>query len=187
MRSRVRIRRSPAATSRQPSMASPRKPRATTTNAKAVPWPETTRSNIPIATVEMHTTAAPASETRSLRVTATTVHPTARPDRNGQAVDAMPATLKPWSWTERPIATKTSTQIRSSDTPESVASFGRGAREGWTTEGLLGGGCGDKSGKKPLDHRDRLIAGDLAIVCIGDIEARLTESAHQHERQRPEW
>jgi hypothetical protein len=43
----------------------------------------------------------------------TTSQPTKTPTAKGHAVDANPAALIPWSWTDRPMATKTKTTSRS--------------------------------------------------------------------------
>src|ERR1700733_5343114 len=85
-------------------------------NATAVPWPETTRRIIPSATVHSQT-ASPAGRSASGRRQARdAAQPAARPQRNGQEVDAIPARDSPLVWLARPMATKTSTQHTSSTT-----------------------------------------------------------------------
>ncbi len=64
-------------------------------NATAVPWPETTRKIMPAATVHSHT-ASPAGRSASGRRQARdAAQPAARPHRNGQEVEAIPASVSP--------------------------------------------------------------------------------------------
>jgi len=101
------------ASARQPSRNRPRKARATSTNANAVPCPDTTRSIMPSATVPSHA-PIPARARPSGRCQArVTSQPAARPARNGHAVDATPATLSPLVWLARPMTTNSSTQATS--------------------------------------------------------------------------
>ena len=83
------------ASARQPSRNSPRKARATSTNAKAVPWPDTTRSTMPATTVPSHALTPAGASASGWRHARTTSQPTASPARKGHAVEATPGRLSP--------------------------------------------------------------------------------------------
>jgi hypothetical protein len=85
-------------------------------NATAVPWPETTRRTMPSATVHSQTTSPAGRSVSGRRQARDAAQPTARPQRNGHEVDAMPASDSPLVWLARPMATKISTQQTSSTT-----------------------------------------------------------------------
>src|SRR6204780_294808 len=99
-----------AAATRPPSRNRPRKHSATAMNAGAVPWPATTRSSMPTATVPSHAPMPAGTIAAGRRQARGTSSPTPSPTRNGQAVLARPPADSPWWWADRPIATKTSTQ-----------------------------------------------------------------------------
>jgi hypothetical protein len=83
-------------------------------NATAVPWPATTRTIMPSATVQSQM-ARPAGRIASGRRHARAAsQPTPSPARNGHAVEAMPASVSPLAWLARPMITNTSTQATSS-------------------------------------------------------------------------
>ena len=84
--------------------------------AAAVPWPETTRAIMPIATVDSQTTRPTGRIASGRRQALDASQPMPRPARKGQAVDAIPARLSPLVWLARPMITKISTQAMSSTT-----------------------------------------------------------------------
>ena len=84
------------------------------TNETAVPWPATTRSTMPTATVPSQAASPDGTRTAGRRQTRATSHPTPSPARNGQAVLATPGTVSPWLWLARPMTTNTSTEATSS-------------------------------------------------------------------------
>ncbi len=83
-------------------------------NATAVPWPATTRSTIPTATVPSQAAIPDGTRAAGRRQTRATSQPTPRPARNGHAVPATPGTLSPSWWLARPMTTNTSTEATSS-------------------------------------------------------------------------
>src|ERR1039458_4784529 len=112
-------------------MKAPRKQSATTTNAAAVPWPATTRSAMPTATVAPQTRAPLPSDAGARRARVRATHPTASPLTNGHAVEAMPSMLRPWAWTARPIPTKRRTATRSNVTAaRRISATGTGSVRG---------------------------------------------------------
>jgi hypothetical protein len=84
--------------------------------ATAVPWPETTRRIMPIATVDSQTTRPDGRIASGRRQARDVSQPAPRPARKGQQVDAMPARVSPLVWLARPMITKMSTQAMSSTT-----------------------------------------------------------------------
>ena len=77
-------------------MNRPRKHSATMMNETAVPWPPTTRSAMPTATVPSQAATPDGTTATGRRQTRATSQPAARPARNGQAVLATPGMLSPW-------------------------------------------------------------------------------------------
>ena len=64
-------------------------------NAAAVPWPETTRKIMPSATVHSQITIPAGRIARGYRQARAAIQPAPSPHRNGQAVDAIPASASP--------------------------------------------------------------------------------------------
>lgn len=64
-------------------------------NGAAVPWPETTRKTMPSVTVPSQITIPAGLIVRGRRQALTAIQPAASPHRNGQAVDAIPASASP--------------------------------------------------------------------------------------------
>ena len=85
-------------------------------NGRAVPWPETTRKIMPSVTVHNQITTPGGLIARGRRHARPAIQPAASPHRNGQAVDAIPASASPFVWLARPITTNTSTQQASMST-----------------------------------------------------------------------
>lgn len=83
------------AATRQPSWNNPRNASATRMNATAVPWPETTRSSMPMATVHSHTPTPVGTTAVGRRQYLMASMPATAPVRNGHAVLASPAMLPP--------------------------------------------------------------------------------------------
>ena len=83
-------------------------------NETAVPWPATTRSTMPTATVPSQAASPDGTRAIGRRQARATSQPTPSPARNGQAVLATPGTLSPWLWLARPMTTNTSTEATSS-------------------------------------------------------------------------
>jgi hypothetical protein len=52
---------------------------------------------MPTATVEIHTITPETGDEPGRRIPASTIHPAAKPDKKGQAVELSPARLTPWS------------------------------------------------------------------------------------------
>jgi hypothetical protein len=97
-------------------------------NDTAVPWPDTTRSTMPNATVhsqaEIPAGQSLAGARSRRRPPHATTQPITRPDRNGQVVEVMPASSSPLEWLARPIITKASTQQKSKRADSHVAGLG---------------------------------------------------------------
>ena len=64
-------------------------------NATAVPWPEMTRKIMPSVTVHSQITIPAGRIARGRRQARDAAQPAASPHRNGQAVDAIPASASP--------------------------------------------------------------------------------------------
>jgi hypothetical protein len=97
-------------------------------NDTAVPWPDTTRSTMPNATVHSqaetpagHSRVAAGARRTSPGIARAAAQPITRPVRNGQVVEAMPASSSPLEWLARPIVTKASTQQKSKRAASHVA------------------------------------------------------------------
>jgi hypothetical protein len=67
-----------------------------------------------MATVNTDTTTPPPMDVGERPLAPDAAQPTANPTRNGQAVEAIPAKLRPCVCTDRPMPTKSSTATRSS-------------------------------------------------------------------------
>ena len=82
-------------------------------NETAVPWPATTRSTMPTATVPSQAATPDGTRAAGRRHPRATSQPTASPARNGQAVLATPGMVSPSWWLARPMTTNTSTAATS--------------------------------------------------------------------------
>ncbi len=71
-------------------MSAPRNPSATQMNATAVPWPNSTRSNIPATTVHSQTTTPLVSVDPARPCARTQTQPMRSPTAKGHAVEAKP-------------------------------------------------------------------------------------------------
>jgi hypothetical protein len=71
------------------------------------------RNAIPIATVHTQTTTPVGAIASGRRHRALASQPTPAPTRNGHAVSATPATVRPSAWLRRPIAQNTTTHSAS--------------------------------------------------------------------------
>jgi hypothetical protein len=159
----------PATRVRQPSINAPRKPNATNTKAKAIPCPDTTRNVIPTTTVTKHTMSPPRKDVEERCQMTNASQPTTSPETNGHAVETIPAMLRPWSCTDRPIPTKRRTAARSITAAERRMST---PRYRLATSSLLTHGrpCLHVQG----DHDDMVLHFTSEMSCHDGCRAMLT-------------
>jgi hypothetical protein len=74
-------------------------------NDTAVPWPETTRSTMPNATVHSHAPVPAGNSAPGRRQARQASQPIPSPARNGHEVEAIPETASPSAWLARPMIT----------------------------------------------------------------------------------
>lgn len=145
-------------------MSAPRNPIETPTNAGAVPWPATTRSTMPRATVAAHTTTPVPGD--SGRRHPASAQPAASPTANGHAVLANPVALSPWRWAERPIDTNSVT---------ATASRARALRRGRVAA------CAGQPMRRPApsQYGARILRLDsLPDMVLGSRSAKSTDFGH---------
>src|SRR5829696_4017011 len=136
------------------------------TKLTATPADVALRNSIPTTTVHSHTTTPVGTTAAGCRQARLSSQPTAAPTRNGHAVSATPATVRPSAWLRRPTVQNSSTPTMSASAANVLLRFiGHHVEDQWADRGLVTGGePGLHRRRLALQHRVERLLRDEPVV-----------------------